>query len=122
MISREHLICLKPEEVVVGGCASGKKNDCSGTSHSILCCETEMTTHHCHWKYAKWGYSIRCDTREVVQGQCSSGKKADCRETSGFSGFNSTEDGLYTSSFWSGLYCCEVRHLSVNPLIENFDC
>ena len=26
MISREHLICLKPEEVVVGGCASGKNN------------------------------------------------------------------------------------------------
>ena len=100
---------------MVGGCASGKKNDCNGTGHSILCCESELNTHHCHWKYANCGDSIRCDAGEVVQGQCSSGEHANCQVETGFTGYNSTDDEFSVPSYWSGLYCCKVRHLSLNP-------
>ena len=40
----EHLICTGYDEIVVGGCASGRYKDCANSvAHSITCCKSGLT-------------------------------------------------------------------------------
>ena len=40
----EHLICTGYDEIVVGGCASGRYKDCANSvAHSITCCKSGLS-------------------------------------------------------------------------------
>ena len=110
------MICTGYDEIVVGGCASGRYKDCANSvAHSITCCKSGLTirqvfifwksvnligwernlkphTSNCRWQYANYGDTVRCDAGEVVQGQCSSGAYDDCGRNK-----------------FSGIYCCKAR-------------
>ena len=81
----EDIVCNGPDEVVVGGCASGNYFDCKNGSanHVIKCCQAELETKNCRWQTAGHGHTVRCNSGEVIQGQCASGGRGDCSWNNG---------------------------------------
>ena len=98
------LMCTNPDDIVVGGCSSGRYADCASeyqelldnfnenqrlmgstrkASHVIKCCSSGLVTHNCRWKYGHYGEMVKCNYDEVVHGMCASGANKDCKASAG---------------------------------------
>ena len=98
----EHLKCDKNNEVLIGGCASGRNPDCQGCGlncgsiyHSIKCCPTDLTNLE---KNCKWNYGntyLECGKNQVARGQCVSGGNRDC--------LNQSNGKKYVTA----IFCCD---------------
>ncbi|TRY72589.1 hypothetical protein TCAL_03119 [Tigriopus californicus] len=78
----------EPNEIVVGSCGSGRRDDCdSGQWHQLLCCKMpEYTYENCLEYKGEHGQDISCsqqahDDSMLLQGACGSGLQHDCGGT-----------------------------------------
>ena len=111
------LACTNPNDIVVGGCASGRYEDCASgfreeleaqqqleyesitpykSSHFIKCCQSGLVLQRCAWRFGHHGEMVKCQNGDVAHGQCASGADADCKAESNLRKY-------------TGLYCCGVK-------------
>lgn len=108
------LACTDPNDIVIGGCASGRYQDCpSGlaedlkqwedendiqpraSSHIVRCCQSGLVLQRCSWRFGNYGEMVKCQNGDVAHGQCASGANGDCKAESNLKKY-------------TGLYCCGV--------------
>eukprot|EP00095_Tigriopus_kingsejongensis_P004825 maker-scaffold1088_size63410-snap-gene-0.17 protein:Tk04825 transcript:maker-scaffold1088_size63410-snap-gene-0.17-mRNA-1 annotation:"unnamed protein product" len=80
-----HALQCEPNEIVIGSCGSGKRDDCgSGEWHQLLCCEMpDYTYDNCIDYKGEHGQEISCpeksnDDSMLLEGSCGSGTWHDC--------------------------------------------
>ena len=109
------LTCTNPNDISVGGCASGRYEDCQSglaaaleqyeeehdvqprkSSHVLRCCQSGVVLQRCNWRFGHHGEMVKCQNGDVAHGQCASGANADCKAESNLKKY-------------TGLYCCGVK-------------